>query len=235
MKYFISVLLWLIGAVSFFVLGVTVIVLTFLFEPRQYDRFVKWLCRSFLKLLFIRVETIGLEKIDPGKTYLFMSNHVNIFDVFLLYGHIPNFARGVELDDHFRWPIWGQVITRFGNIPISQKYYQSALESLSKAEAALKNGTSIIILPEGHRTKDGKLLPFMRGPFLLAQRADVDIVPMAMVGAFEIKRVNHWLLRPGTVKLVVGDVISHTTFKHLSTKELRDRVKESIQSLMASN
>ncbi|MDZ7318589.1 MAG: 1-acyl-sn-glycerol-3-phosphate acyltransferase [candidate division KSB1 bacterium] len=220
---------------SFVCLGVIVIVATFLFQPRQYDRFVKWLCRAFLRLIFIKVSTKGLEKIDPDKTYLFMSNHVNIFDVFLLYGYIPNFARGVELDDHFRWPIWGQVITRFGNIPISQKYYQSALESLSKAETALKNGTSIIILPEGHRTKDGKLLPFMRGPFLLAQRARVDIVPMAMIGAFEIKRVNHWLIRPGTVKLVVGDVISPITFENLSTKELRDRVKANIQSLIDNN
>lgn len=235
MKYLVSVILWIIGAVSFVCLGVIVIVATFLFQPRQYDRFVKWLCRAFLRLIFIKVNTIGLEKIDPDKTYLFMSNHVNIFDVFLLYGYIPNFARGVELDDHFRWPIWGQVITRFGNIPISQKYYQSALESLSKAETALKNGTSIIILPEGHRTKDGKLLPFMRGPFLLAQRARVDIVPMAMIGAFEIKRVNHWLIRPGTVKLVVGDVISPITFENLSTKELRDRVKANIQSLIDNN
>jgi 1-acyl-sn-glycerol-3-phosphate acyltransferase len=235
MKYLISSLLWLIGAVNFFFLGGTVIVLTFLFQPRQYDRFVKWLCRLFLKSLFIKVKTFGLEKIDPNKTYLFMSNHVNIFDVFLLYGHIPNFARGVELDVHFRWPIWGQVITRFGNIPISQKYYQSALESLGQAEAALKNGISIIILPEGHRTKDGRLLPFMRGPFLLAQRAKVDIVPLAMIGAFEVKRVNHWLIRPGTVKLVAGDIISHATFENLSTRELRDQVKERIQSLMAGS
>ena len=235
MKYVISVLLWMIAAVSFFFLGITVIILTFLFQPRQYDRFVKWLCRLFLRSIFMKVKVSGLEKIDPKRTYIFMSNHVNIFDVFLLYGYIPNFARGVELDSHFKWPIWGQVTTRFGNIPISQKYYQSALESLTKAEGALKNGTSIIILPEGHRTKDGKLQTFMRGPFLLAQRASTDIMPMAMIGAFEIKRVKHWLIKPGTVKLVIGDVVSAKGVENLSTKELRDLGKEKIQHLVDNN
>ncbi len=235
MKYIISGLLWMIAAVSFFLLGITVIILTFLFKPRQYDKFVKWLCRMFLRSIFMKVKTSGAEEIDTKKTYIFMSNHVNIFDVFLLNGYIPNFARGVELDSHFSWPIWGQVTTRFGNIPISQKYYQSALESLTKAEVALKNGTSIIILPEGHRTKDGKLQVFMRGPFLLAQQASVDIVPMAMIGAFEIKRVKHWLIRPGTVKLVFGDVISAKAVENLSTKDLRDLVKEKIQNLINNN
>ncbi len=232
MKYIISVLLWMIAAVGFFLLGITVIILTVLFQPRQYDRFVKWLCRMFLRSIFMKVKLCGQEKIDPKRTYIFMSNHVNIFDVFLLYGYIPNFARGVELDSHFKWPIWGQVTTRFGNIPISQKFFQSALESLTKAEQALKNGTSIIILPEGHRTRDGKLQTFMRGPFLLAQRARVDIMPMVMIGSFEIKRVKHWLIRPGTVKLVIGDVVSAKAFENLSTKELRDLVRNKIQNLI---
>ena len=185
--------------------------------------------------VFIRIKVNGIEKIDPNKTYIFMSNHVNIFDVFLLYSYIPNFARGVELDSHFKWPIWGQVITRFGNIPISQKNLQSAMQSLNKAEEAIQNGTSIIILPEGHRTKDGKLRPFMRGPFLLAKKAGADIVPTAMIGMYKIKRVTHWLVKPGTVKFVFGDVIPYESFKDLSTHGLKDLVKDKIQKLIDEN
>jgi len=231
-KNVISALIWAIGAVSFFVLSITVIVLTFLLQPRQYDRFVKWLCRAFLRSIFMKVEVIGLEKIDPHKTYIFMSNHVNIFDVFLLYGYIPNFARGVELDEHFRWPIWGKVITRFGNIPISQSRVISALQSLEKARNAIREGTSIIILPEGHRTKDGRLLPFMRGPFLLAQKAGAPIVPTVMIGAFHIKRVNHWLIQPGTVTFVIGDIIYPETFQSMTSQQLRDLVREKMQRLI---
>jgi 1-acyl-sn-glycerol-3-phosphate acyltransferase len=235
MKYIVSIFLYALGSIPFLILGISGIVCSYLFKPRQYDKFIKLLCRMFLRSFFIRVKVIGSEKIDPEKTYIFMSNHVNIFDVFLLYGYIPNFARGVELDSHFKWPLWGQVITRFGNIPISQKYFQSAFDSLNRAEAAIKNGTSIIILPEGHRTKDGKMLPFMRGPFLLAKRAKADIVPTAMIGAFEIKRVKHWLVKPGTVKFVIGDVIAYEFFKDLSTHELKDLVKEKIQKLISEN
>ncbi len=235
MKYLISILLYAIGSIPFIILGISVIICSYLFKPRQYDKYIKWLCRMFLRSFFIKVKVVGLEKIDPNKTYIFMSNHVNIFDVFLLYGYIPNFARGVELDSHFTWPIWGQVITRFGNIPISQKYFQSALNSLNRAEQAIQNGTSIIILPEGHRTRDGNLLPLMRGPFLMAKRAKADIVPTAMIGAFKIKRVTHWLTRPGTVKFVFGDVISVESFKDSSTHELKNLVKDKIQKLINDN
>jgi len=235
MKYLVSLLLYAIGSIPFLILGISVIICSYLFKPRQYDKFIKWLCRVFLRSFFIKVKVIGFGKIDPNKTYIFMSNHVNIFDVFLLYGYIPNFARGVELDSHFKWPIWGQVITRFGNIPISQKNFQNAMQSLDKAEEAIKNGTSIIILPEGHRTRNGKLLPFMRGPFLLAKKARIDIVPTAIVGAFKIKQVTQWLTRPGTVKFVSGDVIPYELFKNLSTHDLRDLVKDSIQTLIDEN
>lgn len=235
MNYLVSILLYVLGSITFLILSVSVIVCSYLFKPEQYDKFIKWLCRMFLRSFFIKVKVSGIEKIDPNKTYIFMSNHVNIFDVFLLYGYIPNFARGVELDSHFKWPIWGKVITRFGNIPISQKHFQSALDSLCKAEQAINNGTSIIILPEGHRTKDGKLLPFMRGPFLMAKKAKADIVTTAMIGAFKIKRVKHWLVRPGTVKFVFGDVIAYKDFKDISTHELKELVREKIQILIDEN
>lgn len=235
MRYFISIILYVIGGFTFSILGVSVIACSLLFKPRRYDKFVKWLCRMFLTSVFIKVKIIGREKIDPQKTYIFMSNHVNIFDVFLFYGYIPNFARGVELESHFNWPIWGKVISRFGNIPISQKNMQSAIQSLDKAEEAIQNGTSIIILPEGHRTKNGKLLPFMRGPFLLAKKAGADIVPTAMIGMYKIKKVTHWLVRPGTVKFVFGDSIPYESFKDLSTRELKDMVKNRIQNLINEN
>jgi 1-acyl-sn-glycerol-3-phosphate acyltransferase len=235
MKYLVSIFLYAIGSITFFILGISVIICSYLFKPKQYDKFIKWLCRMFLRSFFIKVKVIGLEKIDPEKTYIFMSNHVNIFDVFLLYGYIPNLARGVELDSHFKWPLWGKVTTRFGNIPISQKHFQSALDSLNQAEHAIKNGTSIIILPEGHRTRDGKLLPFMRGPFLMAKKAKVDIVTAAMIGAFQIKRVKHWLVKPGMVKFVIGDIITHESFKDLSTHELKDLVRKKIQKLINEN
>ncbi|MFZ5516298.1 MAG: lysophospholipid acyltransferase family protein [Candidatus Zhuqueibacterota bacterium] len=232
MKYIISIFLYIIGSISFLLLGVSVITCSYLFKPRQYDRFAKLACRLFLKSFFIDVRILGAEKLDREKTYIFMANHVNIFDVFVLYGYIPNFARGVELDAHFAWPVWGPVIRRFGNIPISQTNTRSAIKSLSLAENAIRSGTSIIILPEGHRTKNDQLLPFMKGPFILSLNAKSDIVPTAMVGAFQIKRVTHWLVQPGQMKFVFGDVIPYAFYKDKTPAELRDFVKNKIQNLI---
>jgi len=232
MKYIISVFLYLIGLPIFLFVGITTIILTYLFKPRQYDKFVKLLCRMILKAFFIRVKVSGLKKIDPKKTYVFMSNHVNIFDPFILNGYIPNFARGLELDSHFEWPVWGKMITRFGNIPISHTHAIRAMDSLKIAEKAINNGTSIFILPEGHRTRDGKLRTFMRGPFLLAQKTKADIVPIAMVGSFEIKKVKNWVVKPGTVKFMIGDVIPYESTRDISTKKIRDLVKDKIQLLI---
>jgi len=232
MKYVLSALLYLIAIIDFLFIGASVIILSYLFKPRQYDKFVKFFCRSFLRSLFIRVKTYGLENFDPLKTYVFMSNHVNIFDVFLLSGYIPNFARGVEQERHFTWPIWGKVTSRYGTIPIHQTKLKSALKSLEKAEQAINSGTSIIILPEGHRTRTGEMREFMRGPFLLAQKTKADIVPIAMVGSYEIKTVNHWLIKPGTIHLIFGETITHDETKHLSSKELKGFVNEKIQKLI---
>ncbi len=104
---------------------VLVTIQTLLDNQKLFDPVIKWLCRIFPLLFGVRVKTMGLEKIDPAKTYIFMANHVNIFDGFILYGYIPNFLRGVELEEHFSWPVWGTITKKWG-------IYQLAITILPK-------------------------------------------------------------------------------------------------------
>ena len=171
--YFSAIILILITLIL-------VLVQSLIGNQKLFDPLIRLLCRILPAMFGIRVKTLGLEKLDPEKTYLFMANHVNIFDGFILYGHIPHFIRGVELEDHFSWPVWGTITRRMGNIPISHKNTVEALKSLDTAQTALSMGTSIAILPDGHRTRDGKLQHFMRGPFMRAKNAEVDIKPIGM-------------------------------------------------------
>ncbi len=215
-----------------FITLILVLIQSLIGNQKLFDPLIKLLCRILPAMFGIRVKPLGLEKLDPEKTYLFMANHVNIFDSFILYGYIPHFIRGVELEDHFSWPVWGAITRRMGNIPISHKNTVEALKSLDIANTVISQGTSIVILPEGHRTRDGKLQPFMRGPFRLAKNAGVDIIPIVMKGLWERKSVTSKIVRPGSVELVFGEPITSELLKELSDKELKDKVRGILLSML---
>lgn len=195
-------------------------------NQKLFNPVIRFMCRMIPAFFGISVKVKGLEKLDPVKSYIFIANHVNIFDGFILYGYIPHFVRGVELEDHFSWPLWGTVTRKIGNIPISHKNYRSAVISLKKASEALKSGISLIMLPEGHRTRDGKLLPFMRGPFRLAIETKTDIVPVAMRNAYSRKSVNSKLVRPGKMELQFGKKLPYDSFSGSTDSELRSLIYE---------
>lgn len=232
MEYMTAAILWIIGGIAFFILVLILILTTFLISFPKYDPFLKWMCRLLLGLLFIRVKVEGIENIDRRRTYLFFANHVNIFDVIVFSGYLPTLVRGVELESHFRWPLYGFALRRVGNIPISHRNPLSAVKSLDRAGKALESGTSIIILPEGHRTLDGKMRPFKRTPFQFALQAKVDIVPLALSGAFQVKRKGSWIIRPGTITLRIGVPITFSSLADYNSVQLRDIVRERISALI---
>jgi 1-acyl-sn-glycerol-3-phosphate acyltransferase len=158
-----SVVGYLLGSLLLIALTILATIQSIIGNQRLFDTQTKFICRWIPGVFGIRVITMGAENIDKAATQIFMANHVNIFDGFILYGHIPNFFRGIELEDHFSWPIWGFITKRLGNIPISHTNIESAVESLNRAREALSNGTSIGILPEGHRTRDGETSALQAG------------------------------------------------------------------------
>jgi len=228
---FISGVVWILGISTFIPLGTIILVLSIFINPKHFDRFIKATCRIIMRALCIRIQVEGLQHVQSQQTYVFIANHVNLFDVFVLYGYIPNFLRGVELDEHFDWPFYGLLIRRLGMIPISQTNARSALKSLHHAKKTIAEGTSIIILPEGGRTLDGQLQPFKRGAFLLAKEAGVDIVPVVMIGAYQIKRKGSSLIRPGNMTLRFGKPIPHQDIKHLNSADLASHVRQIMLAL----
>ena len=204
-----------------------------LFLPKKrYDPVLKWLTRLLLTLIGIKVEVEFSEIFDKNETYLFLSNHVNIFDPFLLYGYIPNVVRGVELEAQFKWPIYGRTIARMGNIPIDRENAKKAMQSIKKAAIELRNGNSLIILPEGHRTLDGNLGKLLRGSFVLAKDGGRDIIPIITSGGWEITHRNSWNISPGKIKMNFGKVIKEKDFREITTRELRDLCRLRMEELI---
>jgi 1-acyl-sn-glycerol-3-phosphate acyltransferase len=227
----VSLAAWTIGMAVFIPLGITVYLGAFFFEPKRFSRYVKASCRSVVRAMFIRVETQGLEHFEANKTYLFMANHVNILDILILYGFIPNYFIGVELEDHFHWLFYGPIIRQLGMIPISHQNGRQAYKSLQQAKAKLDQEISILILPEGGRTLTGKFKPFKRGAFILAQEAQKDIVPVVMIGAFDILRKGSLLICPGKLILRFGEVIPFYSLREKDVNQLKNEVQQTMLEL----
>ncbi len=232
MKYLISIYLWAAALISFSLFVFIGFIFTFLFPQKTYDPWFKALLRVFFKILHIKVIVAGNNNLDPKSTYLFMSNHVSLFDLPLLGGYIPVFFRGVEAHNQFSWFFYGWFIRRYGNIPINRSNIRCSIASIRQAEKFLQDGNSIAIMPEGHRTLDGKMGRFKKLPFFLAKQAGVDIVPIGLSGLFELKRKGSWLIRPTTVNIKFGAIIPAKKVKSLSNQELLDLTRCAIQSLI---
>ena len=232
MKYLLSFYYWTISILYFLIFCFLGFVLTFFIPNERLDPLLKKGCRILFKLLNIKVEVEGLEHINPEKAYIFMANHVSGFDLPLLEGYIPGFARGVEAKHHFNIPVFGWLIRRIGNIPIDRKNIHTSIRSIGSAKNRLSQNRSIIILPEGHRTLDGNLMPFKKLPFIMAKRAEVDIIPMGLSGLFYLNRKGSFLIRPTTLKVKFGEPIPLEQIKRLSVDDLKVLTRLAIEGLV---
>ncbi len=232
MKVLVSICLWTVGLIYIGLLCTIITLLTFIIPHEKLDPLLKRLLKLLFHLLFIKVKVEGIDSIQTDQTYLFMANHASLFDVPLLGGYIPKLVRGIEADRQFKWPFYGWMVRRLGNIPISRESIHESIKSIRKAETYLRSGISMVILPEAHRTKDGKLLSFHKLPFFLAKQAEVAVVPIGLSGLFTLKAVNSWLIHPQTIKIKFGESIPVNQVRSHSVVELRDLVREKIKKLI---
>jgi 1-acyl-sn-glycerol-3-phosphate acyltransferase len=121
---------------------------------------------------------------------------------------------------------------RLGNIPIDRGKIHQSIKTIRQTIKIMKTGISIIVLPEGHRTLDGKLRSFKKLPFYLAKQVESDIVPIGLSGLFYLKRKGSWIIRPTTLKIKFGTAVSLDEIQSLSIVDLRDKVRERIQGLI---
>jgi len=164
---------------------------------------------------------------DPVRTSIFICNHVNLFDPFVIYSAIPQFVRGFELESHFRIPIYGWLMGRFGNVPVPDKPSREGLEVMTqRAKKALDSGVSLIAFAEGSRTRDGRVQEFKKGTFNMAQKFGVPIVPMSVVGSYQFFRTGHWMLHPGKITVYLHDTIDTAKVDRSEVDALRQRVQE---------
>jgi 1-acyl-sn-glycerol-3-phosphate acyltransferase len=220
-----SAILWAVSGIHFVAVIPLLIGMAIFIDPRKNDYPQRLFFRNILRLLGIRLRVERAPGFDPHRTSLFICNHVNIFDPFVVYSAIPQFLRGFELASHFKIPFYGWLMGRFGNIPVPNDINRAGVEVMKqRASAALQSGISLIAFPEGRRTRDGHVGLFRKGIFRMAQDFGVPLVPVSMVGSFEVFRTGHWMLHPGTITVYVHEAIEPAEFVHMDTDELRTKI-----------
>jgi len=221
-----SALLWAVSGIHFAVVGTLLIVIGIFIDPRKNDWPQRVFLRNILRLAGVKFEVVRSPGFDPGKTSIFICNHVNLFDPFVIYSAIPQFVRGFELESHFRIPIYGWLMGRFGNVPVPDKPSREGLELMTqRAKKALDSGVSLIAFAEGSRTRDGHVREFKKGTFNMAQKFGAPIVPMSIVGSYQFFSTGHWMLHPGKITVYLHDTIDTTKVDRSEVDALRQRVQ----------
>ncbi|MFQ5354218.1 MAG: lysophospholipid acyltransferase family protein [Thermodesulfobacteriota bacterium] len=186
-------------------------------------------CRIILALAGIRVEVRGRENISGEGPKIFLSNHQGAFDIPVLQGYIPRQFRWVAKKSLFSIPVVGWTMTLAGYVGIERENSKKALKSLLLAAEKIRNGTSVLIFPEGTRSTTGTLLPFKKGAFLLARKSGADIVPLAVEGTKDIMKKGSLMMAPAKATLSIGEPFSP---KGMSDEELMEKTLEAIKGLL---
>jgi 1-acyl-sn-glycerol-3-phosphate acyltransferase len=185
-----------------------------------------------LRLAGARVEVARMPSLPPGPV-VFASNHESALDIWVLFRTLPRSFRFVAKQELFRIPIFGSYLSLGGHIPVDRGRQASAVQSLRRAGETVRAGTSLVVFPEGTRSRDGHVLPFKKGPFVLAMEAGVPVVPVAISGSGRVTPKSVIAVVPGTIRIAVGDPVDPRTFPHKDALlvEVRRRVVELHRSL----
>jgi 1-acyl-sn-glycerol-3-phosphate acyltransferase len=195
---------------------------------------VQWLERLYTRgqvlLTGSRWRAVVDPAIDPARPYMFFQNHVNHLDHCTMYAATPHFKQGVELEEHFRYPVYGAFMRSRGTLPVRRNNPRDYLRLRDDMRAELECGHSLLVFPEGTRSLTGHLGAFQQGVFRIAQDLSAPIVPVTVTGMYRVMRKGSWLIRPGYDVTVYCDAPVVIANKSRSAREqAMHAVREAMQ------
>lgn len=214
----------------------TISVITSFFDSvgRRQAAIARAWSRVLLAVSGVKVHVEGGEKISPDGSYVFASNHASYMDTPAALANIPVQFRFMAKKGLFSIPFLGWHLARAGHIPVYRDNPRAAVKTLGlAAEAIQKHGISLIVFPEGGRTRTGELRDFKDGAAYIAIRAGVPIVPMALKGSRDVLPFGSGTPRSGVIEMRIGNPISTSGLKLHDrarlTQQIRERVTELLQ------
>jgi 1-acyl-sn-glycerol-3-phosphate acyltransferase len=178
-----------------------------------------------LKLAGVRYRVVGRQNVDPEQNYVFMPNHQSNLDPSVIMLGIDRDLRFMAKASLFRIPVLGQAMLGGGFVPVERDKREKAVAAVEAAAGELRRGHDFLIFPEGTRSRDGRMLPLKKGPFILAIKAQVPIVPVAVRGTCALWPKGSMKIRAGDVTLEILDPIPTEGLETDSRHALRDKVQ----------
>lgn len=221
------VVVWTVLATA--VIGTIVIIYSFFSRTGNGPHLLarRW-ANSILWVSRMKVTVTGAEKLSPDRSYIYMPNHQSNADIPLLLGKLPVQFRWLAKAELFKIPIFGRAMRGVGYISIDRSNRKSAFESLARAARTIRNGTSVLIFPEGTRSRDGQILPFKKGGFVLSVDSGVPVVPIIIRGTRNIVPKGHCIIRPAPVTMQILDPVETAGY----TRKTKDALLERIRSIL---
>lgn len=174
------------------------------FVWRVQSFWAKCVCWFFL----IPVSVSGLEHIDKNQSYVCVSNHQSFFDIFVIYGWLPIIFKWLMKQELRKIPFVGTACKAAGHIFINRTNAIEAKHSLDKAKETLQGGVSMVIFPEGTRTRTGEMGRFKRGAFAIATELELPVLPISLTGCFDIMPKGRFYAKPGHIHMHIGEPVN---------------------------
>jgi 1-acyl-sn-glycerol-3-phosphate acyltransferase len=221
---------YLIPAIALYTIVLGTLSLTSsLFQKTGY--FAHWCARTWSRLILVttrvRVDVAGLERLERGRTYVFVSNHQSIYDIPILFWSLPYQLRIIAKESLGRFPFLGWHLRRTGHMLVDRSRPDRA-RIFSWAARLTANGLCLIVFPEGTRSRDGRVARFKGGSFYLALEAGLPVVPISVIGSRHVMLKDRLATYPGHVKLVVHEPIDTADLAGTDPREFAERVRQII-------
>jgi 1-acyl-sn-glycerol-3-phosphate acyltransferase len=192
--------------------------------------FAHWCARTWSRLILVtsgvRVRAAGLERLEPGRTYVFVANHQSLYDIPILFWSLPFQLRIIAKESLGNIPFVGWHLRRTGHMLVDRRHPGRRI--FTQATRLTSSGLSLVVFPEGTRSRDGRVAQFKGGSFFLALEAGLPVVPISVIGSRHVMLRGRVTSYPGEVRLVVHEPIDTRGLAGSDAKEFAERVRRII-------
>ncbi len=197
---------------------------------RQQHFIASLWARTLLLISLSPVKIIGREKLHEHETAVYASNHLSYMDTPVLFARLPFQFRILAKQGLWKVPFIGWYLNRSGQVPVDTKSPRSLVASLNRGVTTLKHGLPLVLFPEGGRTATGHLQSMMSGCAYMAIKAQVPLIPLTLIGTYELLPIHVYALHPRPLKIIVGDPIPTTGLTTRDADALTQRLYASISA-----